>query len=114
MSIVTNIPFNFSISVVCNTSAIKRPPYFDNLQKLVSVGAIRRFMLGFFANQNFSRDRKTVLLRKWIALMFHMKFHFMLPSKIKRPNNRKQIASSLSSQLIVLLFLRNSNLQRGI
>ena len=37
-----------------------------------------------------------------------------LPSKSKRPSIRKQIASSLSSQLIVLLFLRNSHLQRDI
>ena len=35
-----------------------------------------------------------------------------LPSKSKRPSIRKQIASSLSSQLIVLLFLQNSHLQR--
>ena len=35
-----------------------------------------------------------------------------LPSKSKRPSIRKQIASSLSSQLIVSLFLRNSHLQR--
>ena len=33
-----------------------------------------------------------------------------LPSKSKRPSIRKQIASSLSLQLI-LLFLRNSHLQ---
>ena len=37
-----------------------------------------------------------------------------LPSKCKRPSIRKQIASPLSSQLIVLLFLRNSHLQRDI
>ena len=37
-----------------------------------------------------------------------------LPSKSKRPSIRKQIASSLSSQLIVSLFLRNSHLQRDI
>ena len=38
-----------------------------------------------------------------------------LPNKSKRrPIIRKQIASSLSSQLIVLLFLRNSHLQRDI
>ena len=37
-----------------------------------------------------------------------------LPSKSKRPSIRKQIASSLSSQLIASLFLRNSHLQRGI
>ena len=49
----------------------------DNLQKLVSVGAIRRFIFSFFANQNFSRDRKAVLLRKWIALILQVKFRFM-------------------------------------
>ena len=49
----------------------------DNLQKLVSVGAIRRFIFSFFANQNFSRDRKAVLLRKWIALVLQVKFRFM-------------------------------------
>ena len=47
---------------------------FDNLRKLVSVGAIRRFIFSFIANQNFSRDRKAVLLRKWIALVLLVKF----------------------------------------
>ena len=37
-----------------------------------------------------------------------------LPSKSKRPSIREQIASSLSSQLIVSLFLRNGHLQRDI
>ena len=37
-----------------------------------------------------------------------------LPSKTKRPSIRKQRASSLSLQLIVSLFLRNSSLQRDI
>ena len=37
-----------------------------------------------------------------------------LPSKSKQPSIRKQIASTLSSQLIVSLFLRNSHLQRDI
>ena len=37
-----------------------------------------------------------------------------LPSKSKRPGIRKQIALLLSSQLIVLLFLRNSHLQKDI
>ena len=49
----------------------------DNLQKLVSVRAIRRFILSFFANQNFSWDRKAVLSRKWITLILQVKFHFM-------------------------------------
>ena len=30
--------------------------------------------LVFFANQNLSRDREAKLLRKWIALVFHVKF----------------------------------------
>ena len=47
------------------------------MQKLVSVGAIRRFIFNFFANQNFSRDRKAALLRKWIALVLQVKLHFM-------------------------------------
>ena len=74
----------------------------DNLQKLVSVGAIRRFIFSFFANQNFSRDRKAVLLRKWIALILQVKFRFMdclVKTNALVPGN---IASSLSLQLIVL------------
>ena len=47
------------------------------LQKLVSAGAIRRSIFNFFANQNFSRHRKTELLRKWIALVLQAKFCFM-------------------------------------
>ena len=47
------------------------------LQKLVSVGAIRWFIFNFFANQNFSRHRKTELLRKWIALVLRAKFCFI-------------------------------------
>ena len=49
----------------------------DNLQNLLSVGAIRRFIFSFFANQNFSLDKKAVLLRKWIALILQVKFRFM-------------------------------------
>ena len=49
----------------------------DNLQKPVSVGAIRWFIFSFFANQNFSLDRKAVLLRRWIALILQVKFSFM-------------------------------------
>ena len=44
---------------------------------LVSFGAIRRFIVSYFANQNFSRDRKAVLLRKWIALVLQVTFRFM-------------------------------------
>ena len=50
----------------------------NNLQKLVSVGTGRRFIFCFvFANQNFSLDRKAVLLRKWITLILQVKFRFM-------------------------------------
>ena len=49
-------------------------------------------------------DRSTTSSEIW--------FHG-LPSKSKRPSIRKQITFSLSSQLIVL-FLRNSHLQRDI
>ena len=78
---------------------------FDNLQNRVSVGAIRRFIFSFFVNQNFSQDRKAELLRKWIGLVLHG-----LPIKSKRPSLRKQIASSLSSQLIVLLFFTKQSI----
>ena len=45
--------------------------------KLESVGVMRRFIFNFFANQSFSRHRKTELLRKWIALELQVKFRFM-------------------------------------
>ena len=71
----------------------------------------------FFANQNFSRHRKTELLRKWIQLLrssTSSEISFQgLPSKSKRLSIRKQIASSLSSQLLVLVFTKH-HLQRGI
>ena len=38
---------------------------------------MRRFIFIFFANQSLSRDRKAVVLRKWIALVFQVKFCFM-------------------------------------
>ena len=50
------------------------------LQKLVSarISLSRiKFIFNFFANQNFSRHRKTELLRKWIALVLQAKFCFM-------------------------------------
>ena len=49
----------------------------DNLQNLLSVGSIRRFVFSFFPNQNLSRDRKAELLRKSIALALQMKLRFM-------------------------------------
>ena len=73
----------------------------DNLQNLVYVGAIRRFLFSLFVNQNISQDRKVELLCKSIVLVSEILFHG-LPSKSKRPSIRKQIAMSLSSQLIVL------------
>ena len=74
------------------------------LQKLVSVWVVRRFIFSFFANQIFSRHRKAELLRKWIALV--------LPSKSKRPSIRKQMASSLSSKSIVLVFTKQPSAER--
>ena len=47
------------------------------LQKLASVGAIRKFIFNFFANQDFSRHRKAELLRNWIALVLQVKFRFI-------------------------------------
>ena len=83
------------------------------LQKLVSVGAIRRFIFSFLVNQNFRRHRKVELLRKWIALVLQVKFRFRgLPNRSKRPSIMKQIASPLSPQLIVLVFTKQSPAER--
>ena len=71
----------------------------DNLQKLVSVGAIRSFIFDFFAIQNFSRNRKAVLLCKWIALILQVKFRFMVHLVKANALVSGNIASSLSSQL---------------
>ena len=74
------------------------------LQKLVSVGAIRRFIFNFFANQNFSRHRKAELLRKWIAPVLQIKFSFMgCPIKVNALV--QNIAFSLSLQLIVIILV---------
>ena len=70
------------------------------LQKLVSVGAIRRFIFNFFENQNFSRHRKAELLRKWIALVLQVKFRFMGCLVKANALVLGNIALSLSSQLI--------------
>ena len=85
----------------------------DNLQKLVSAGAIRSFIFSIFANQNFSRDRKVELLRKSIALVLQAKFRFM-DCLVKANALVSEKIEPLSSQLIVFLFLRNSHLQRDI
>ena len=74
------------------------------LQKLVSVGAIRRFIVNFFCKSKLSWHRKTELLHKWIALVLQAKFRFMgylVKANILVLGN---IALSLSSQLIVLVF----------
>ena len=100
------------ILIRLNNCTIKQQEFLhglNNLQNLVSVGETGRFIFSLFANQNFSRDRQTELLCKWISLVLHG-----LPIKSKHPSLRKQIALSLSSQLIVLLFLWNSHLQGDI
>ena len=76
------------------------------LQKLISVGAIRRFLFNYFANQKFSRYRKAELLRKWIILVLQAKFRFM--GCLVKANDlvSGNIALSLSSQLIVLVFTK--------
>ena len=50
----------------------------DDLQNFLSVGAIRRFIFSFFANQKFSWDRKTEWLRKLIALLLQVKFNSII------------------------------------
>ena len=82
------------------------------LQKFVSVGAIRRFIFNFFANQNFSRHRKAELLRKWIALVLQVKFRFMGCLVKANALVLGNIALSLSSQLIVLVFTKQSSAER--
>ena len=73
---------------------------------LVSVGAIGRFIFNFLANQNFSRHRKAELLRKWIALVLQVKFRFMGYLTKANALVLGNIALSLSSQLIVLVFTK--------
>ena len=82
------------------------------LQKLVSVGTIRRFIFNFFANQNFSRHRKAELLRKWIALVLQVKFRFMGCLVKANALVLGNIALSLSSQLIVLVFTKQPSAER--
>ena len=72
----------------------------------------------FFANQNFSREIERPSsyengFSNHSSTSSEISFHG-LPSKSKHPSIRTQKASPLSSQLIVLLFLRNSHLQRDI
>ena len=71
------------------------------LQKLVSVGAIRRFIFNLFANQNLSRHKKAEVLPKWIVQVLRVKFRFMgclVKTNVLVLGN---IALSLSSQLTV-------------
>ena len=70
------------------------------LQKLVSVGGIRRFIFISFANKNFSRPRKAELLRKWIALVLQVNLFHGLPSKSKHP--------SISKVSVVVIITTNS------
>ena len=81
------------------------------LQKLVSVGAMHRFIFNFFANQNFSRHRKAELLRKWIALVLQAKFRFM-GCLVKA--NPLVLGNSvvIIVQLIVLVFTKQPSAER--
>ena len=82
------------------------------LQKLVYVGAIRRFIFNFLANQNFNRHRKTELPCKWIALVLQAKFRFMGCLVKVNALVLGNIAFSLSSQLIVLVFTKQPSAER--
>ena len=86
--------------------------WYRYLQKLVSVGSIRSFIFNFFANQNFSRHRKAELLRKWIALVLQAKFRFMGCLVKANALVLGNIALSLSSQLIVLVFTKQPSAER--
>ena len=76
------------------------------LQNLASVGAIRWFIVNVFANQNFSRHRKAELLRNSITLVLRVKFRFMGCLVKANALVLRNIALSLSSQLIVLVFTK--------
>ena len=82
------------------------------LQKLAAVRVIRRFIFNFFANQNFTRHRKAGLLRKWIALMLQAKLCFMGCLVKAKALVLGNIALSLSSQLIVLVFTKQPSAER--
>ena len=82
------------------------------LQKLVSVEAIGRFIFNFCVNQTFSRHRKAKLLRKWIALVSQAKFRFMGCLVKANALVLGNIALSLSSQLIVLVFTKQPSAER--
>ena len=82
------------------------------LQKLVPVGAIRRFIFNFLANQNFSQHRKVELLRKWIALVLQTKFRYMDCLVKTNALVLANITLPLSSQLIVLVFEKQPSAER--
>ena len=88
--------------------------WYQYLEKLLLVGAIRSFIFNFFANQNLSRHRKAEPLGKWIALVLQVKFRYTgcLVKANALQYQRKQIASSLSSQLIVLVFMKQPSTER--
>ena len=79
------------------------------LQKLISVGAICRFIFNFFGNQNFSRHRKAKLLRKWIALVLQVKLRCLVKANALVLRN---IALLLSLQIIVLVFTKEPSPER--
>ena len=81
------------------------------LQKLISVGAICRFIFNFLANQNFSRHRKAKLLRKWIALVLQVKLRCLVKANALVLGN---IALLLSLQIIVLVFIEEPSAERDI
>ena len=75
-----------------------------NLQRLVSVGTIRRFIFIFLKIKTLVEIRAVTQMNHSstsIEVLFHG-----LPSKRKCPNIRKQIVSSLSWQLTVLSLRR--------
>ena len=82
------------------------------LQKLVSVGATRRFIFNYFANQNFSRHRKAKPLRKWIALGLQVKLRFMGCRVNANALVLGNVALSLSSQLMVLVNTKQPSPER--
>ena len=79
------------------------------LQKLVSVGAILGFIFSFFANQNFSRKDGAATHMDRSSTSNEIS---LLPSKSKRPSIRKKMGSSLSPQLIVLVFTKQPYAER--
>ena len=75
---------------------------------MVSMICKSSFLLGqylgsssvLFANQNFSRHRKAMLLRKWVALILQVKFRFM--------GCLVKVSALLSGDSIIVLITVNS------